>query len=468
VPEDSVLLSTDLSSSATSQPTPNLPPPSNNALLSFPSISRFLIPKPTLRNKIFTLTPQPLTPSTPPLILLYLPTHIVDPKTYLRNEFIYTITLILDPAADIPSYKSVLSKLTSLLTSLESQSQYLSSDTSPPNSGPIYSLLETLMEDLNSYAEAMIPINPLNTLNIKLFPTLPSPPKIMPWHVPLFLVQIQKLLDPTWDLTIQRIIPFINGVNSVKRIAYLADADIKLTRKAVRHLVYYGCLMLLDIFSFNNIYAPTSDFTSTITRDEGMQRECARYVNLKFSDRTTLPGGEEAVLDGTPISTGEDVDGGERGLWPVMRNGEAIDGVGIVQMFAKLSHGRTVREWVNANADMLASIDVRRFITFGVIKGFLYRVHRYAIRTKRLKESSKTGQKEGRRKKNMAEIDRQDKIRERDGDEDELDDGHERLLDYLDGTHCFDEICTDLETSERELIKRLESGEFGEVVIICR
>jgi len=28
---------------------------------------------------------------------------------------------------------------------------------------------------------------------------------------------------------------------------------------------------------------------------------------------------------------------------------------------------------------MLAGIDVRRFISFGVIKGFLYRLHRYPI-----------------------------------------------------------------------------------------
>lgn len=308
------------------------------------------------------------------------------------------------------------------------------------------------MEDLNSYAEAMIPLDGLNTLNIKLFPTLPSPPKIKAWHVPLFLVRIETLLDPTWDLTIQRVIPFINGVNSVARIARLADADLKLTRKAVRHLVYYGCVMLLDIFSFNGIYAPTSEFNGMIGRDEGMQRECARYVNLKFSERVV----EEAVVEARVE---------EEDVWPVMRNGAAVDGVGIVQLFANLSQGRTVREWMGLNADMLVNIDVRRLITFGVIKGFLYRVHRYAIRTKGIKGNSGERERSEKRKTKV-------KIERRDGEDengdDEEKDVSERLLGYLDGTHCFDEICTDLEMSEKELIGRLESGEFGEVVIICR
>ena len=43
---------------------------------------------------------------------------------------------------------------------------------------------------------------------------------------------------------------------------------------------------------------------------------------------------------------------------------------------------------------------------------------------------------------------------------------HVDLGKYLDGTHCFDEICTDLMISEKELTARLKA--WGDVQIICR
>ena len=38
-----------------------------------------------------------------------------------------------------------------------------------------------------------------------------------------------------------------------------------------------------------------------------------------------------------------------------------------------------LRQWIPEHSKSLGGIDVRRFISFGVIKGFLYRVHRYPI-----------------------------------------------------------------------------------------
>ena len=44
--------------------------------------------------------------------------------------------------------------------------------------------------------------------------------------------------------------------------------------------------------------------------------------------------------------------------------------------------------------------------------------------------------------------------------------GDRELERFLDGTHCFDEICTDLMISEKELGQRLKAR--GDVQIICR
>jgi hypothetical protein len=45
--------------------------------------------------------------------------------------------------------------------------------------------------------------------------------------------------------------------------------------------------------------------------------------------------------------------------------------------------------------------------------------------------------------------------------------GDEVLGRYLDGTHCFDQICTELEMSERELTARLKRYPW-EVLILHR
>lgn len=434
---------------------PASPGSASASLLSFPAVSRFVIPRQSLCANLLALSPPPLYPNQPPLLLLSYPLCLTSPK-YLRNEFIFNFSLVLsDPSElDVPSYKSILLKLSHLMLSLEEQSLYLSSDPSTPNTGPIYAIIETLMSDLNNYCECMIPIDGSNTLHLKLFSTLPSPSPVKAWHVPLFTVHISTLLDENWDLTMQRIIPYINGVNSLSRIAALADADLKLTKKCIKHLLYYGCILLLDIFSFTNIYAPTADFTSLIPTNQDMQKECARYVNIRGAK-----GSEEAILDGSfsrSIKQTNSLETDDEETWPQTARGAVVDGVAIAQLFAAMRQGLTVREWYAQNADQLANIDLRRFVTFGVIKGFLYRVHRYAFRTGRAHHHA--GNAFGDAGGVNAKYDEEEATAE----------FERRVLPFLDGTHCFDEICTELEISERELTERLKAGEAGEVIIICR
>ncbi|KAJ9611176.1 Nitrogen permease regulator 2 [Cladophialophora chaetospira] len=478
VPEDSISTTSDLSSSVIGPSSSS----STTPLLSFSTISKFLIPRQSLCGNLISLSPPPLSPNTPPTLVLSYPICLTSPH-YPRNEFIFNFALVLgEPSTiDVPSYKSVVKKLAQLMRSLEEQSRFLSDDNAPANSGKIYSLCEMLMEDLNNYCECMIPIDELNTLNIKLFPTLPNPASVKPWHVPLFTVRIDTVVDENWDLTMLRIIPFVNGVNSVKRIANLADADLKLTKKCVKHLLYYGCVLLLDIFSFNAIYAPTAEF-EMLAKDTEMQKECARYVNTAFT-----PGAqEEAIVDSgverrtsglTNVTTLQDEE-----IWPLTGKGDPIDGVAVVQLFANLRQGLTVREWYAQNANLLANIDLRRFVTFGVIKGFLYRVHRYAIRTAKggtvfdqadggetdLQSLTRSMSSEYQFSEQYAAAIRRKKHHSNDKIDKRNQSLNTQIIQYLDGTHCFDEICTELGIGEKDLLERLKSREMGEVSIICR
>ncbi|RMJ22654.1 nitrogen permease regulator, partial [Aspergillus sp. HF37] len=264
-------------------PSPTAPAP---LFLAFSDISFFVIPRQELCGNLIQVCANGYR-------ILGYPICMKSPR-YDRNEFIFNFCLVLNEEEDFSTYKGVVQKLADLMRGLEEQSGFLSRDYSKSGEGKVYSLCETLMEDLNNYCECMIPIgefsckfcpggaanvgaDDLNTLNIKLFPIYPAPPPVRAWQVPLFTVRYQSFVDENWDLTMQRIVPYINGVNSVRIISILADADFSLTCRAIRHLLYYGCLFLLDIFTFSAIYAPTAQFTSTIACDEAMQQECARY-----------------------------------------------------------------------------------------------------------------------------------------------------------------------------------------------
>ncbi|TKY90510.1 hypothetical protein EX895_000508 [Sporisorium graminicola] len=179
-----------------------------------------------------------------------------------------------------------------------------------------------------------------DAINLKLFPVYPNPTPINDWDVPVALLDLLSRVDGNWDLTLRRILPFIDGVNHVKRIAQLADADLGLTRACLEHLMYYGCIIVVDIFQYFNMYT-LRPAIAKIADDEALGRECATYV--------TRPGY-------TPPSYPE-----------------------ILRLYSLLRAGTTLHDWIEDNDIDGKGIDVRRFVSFGVIQGFLRRVHRYPI-----------------------------------------------------------------------------------------
>ena len=382
---------------------------------------------------------------------------------YPRNEFLFTFALVLSISTPAHPYIPIVTKLSTLFSTLEQQSRFLSADNSPPNTGPVFAICEILREDLNIYSECMIPVDDSNSLNIKLFPTYPAPPPILPHHVPLSTVQLDSLTDHNWDLTMLLILPFIDGVNSVKRITQLADADYKLVRIAIAHLLYYGCITLLDVFHFGASYAVTAELGSFVS-DENAQEECRRYVAIPD---TGLPRNLTDQASHVEIKA------------------DAIEGTRLVELYASFKQGHSLRNWCLEHAEVLKDFDIRRLVTFGVIKGFLYRVSKYAILMpdpskapkglREIHDTQRSAQSEqqllpqqstdscSRQEDQSQDLEysrtgstakyRKDGERKR-SQPNAMDASHD-LSQYLSGLHSFDEICTKLEIDERDLIKRL-------------
>ena len=113
----------------------------------------------------------------------------IKDRRYERNEFIFSIALVLEEEEDKSSYEGVVRKLGLLFRSLEEQGGFLSreeqssdgtGDAGEWNAGlglgrkhkrekvgmegkgeKIYALCEMILEDLNNYCECMIPIGKL-------------------------------------------------------------------------------------------------------------------------------------------------------------------------------------------------------------------------------------------------------------------------------------------------------------------
>lgn len=75
----------------------------------------------------------------------------------------------------------------------------------PSKSYPIHTILEQLYEDLNSYAETSISIDPFNSIELKIFPFYPNPPPVQDWMVPLALINLTKRTEDNWDLTMAKV-----------------------------------------------------------------------------------------------------------------------------------------------------------------------------------------------------------------------------------------------------------------------
>ncbi|KAF9195434.1 Nitrogen permease regulator 2 [Haplosporangium sp. Z 767] len=276
-------------------------------------------------------------------------TLVSSPPSTGNNSFTAVITAP-PSASPFPQSRSASNSSTTNNTANGVSSAQTSQKTTPSSSPSLVeqaqagsgmqNLIEQLIEDLNSYCECQIPIDSANTINLKLFPTYPNPAPVYDYQVPISTVNLEALTDVNWDMTMQRITGYINGVNSVKRIADYADVETGLARMCMEHLLYYGCIIMVDLFQFKNIYAVKMEMMR-LTEDVAMQCECVAYVTL-----------------------------------PEMH---APSFAKIFSLYCSLQYGVVLQDWIEQNQLSDYNIDVRRFISFGVIKGFLYRVHKYPI-----------------------------------------------------------------------------------------
>ncbi|SCU80960.1 LADA_0B10462g1_1 [Lachancea dasiensis] len=446
--------------------------------IKFDTIKNYIIPKPQLCNKLLTFKYGSYR-------LVCYPVTVVA-SYYARNSFSFNFVFVFPYDCATSPYEPTIKRLGKMFTVLEEQSQLLSKaerdlvyfrlktndahkhttqDNSLDNENPntlgvadgnqaqergyafekyqeilkdlsgtskrlaVDDLITRIFQDLNNYSECLIPIDSGNAVDIKLFPLLSPPNSCLSFEdVPISTVNLAKLIDVNWDPTMLGIVPYINGINSIAKIARFCNSDLDLVIECIKHLIYYNCVALVDIFQFSNIYAPTSELNRFLI-DSTLAAACQLYVTFKDSTEiSVLPldtrskrlsstsnarsrnssgtmdisqkaryfgprdgssiSNTESSLNGyqnTPQSHNSSIplrsmtDGGlSQSEGAGYENGITLPSKScLFDLYRSLSQGQTVREWYRTHFEKLRSarIDVRRFITFGTIHGLLYRCY---------------------------------------------------------------------------------------------
>jgi hypothetical protein len=452
------------------------------SILSFPSISAYVIPPHEISNRELAICVQGYR-------VLGWPVS-VEGEGYERNRFVANVCFVIgeeeEEEAVVKCWRPVVGKMARFMRGLEVEGKggvlrreemeadarvgggrEQGNENGHEQGGPgglVGWILKEVYEQLNAYAECCVRVSATQVLNLRLERSLsersrPRPKKIRAWDVPLL---IRELPDPerwTWDLVLEKVRPHVDGVNHVKRIARLADVDLKLVKKAMWELVLHERVLLLDIFHFQAVYALTQDFALFVKSAEVVE-ECRDYVAIDPRD------GMFASVLGKEIL--EDA------------SGALPDKSTIVELYTILKPGLSVADFCLAHQDLLANIDVRRFITFGVIKGFLKRLHKYALALDPPDfppvpaPSSGTDLDEAWRKAALSSgwatppTDAAGALQEKLDAEARARREEVKLVGYLDGKRCLDEVCVEMGMQERRLVERVKNGRFGEVVVFCR
>ncbi|RYP24315.1 hypothetical protein DL765_000579 [Monosporascus sp. GIB2] len=559
---------------------PNSKPP----LLDFDIIQEYIIPRKAFFNRFITVN----SPDGKYSILGF-PVSIPNER-YHRNEFLFNFGLVVESDVDQIPYERLVRRLAITFAEMERQNGYLSSEgtakAAEDGRRPIESLLEIIKEDLNNYGECMIPIgkgtfsfflfsappipptftlspftpsishpsltswlfpkqytDEANTLNMKLFPYHAPPPPVRGWHVPVPKMKLADIVDPTWDLTLQKIIPYIDGVNDVRRVAWLADVSLPLAQIALQHLLYYDTILLLDMFFFGSCYAPRPGIHDFVANRDGLVDECAGYVCLhpphtrssvtigeapvveqhhpdsaRNQSRSTTSGSASEPRKPSTSSSGSGgrvkddpskaeshrtsptarsgagsgsraptpapaTNSGATTTGPVRVQVTAVTHYQLIKLMTTFCVGRSVMEWIklhqDAGFDVLRHVDVRRLVQFGVIKGLLYRVHKYVV-SKRYLQQLATGQARAWRDSNSDDNNNNNrKNGDGNGRRDEAggaansggdNNSNNPLCKYMDGTHCFDQIITEQNMTDAEIMEKLKSfrAPAGDLTVFYR
>jgi len=364
---------------------------------------------------------------------------IINQKKYHRNTLIFSCGVVLERDVDIEPYEPLLRKLSLALQSLELEQEFLFLKKTKDSRLPF--ILKDLYESVMTNGEAFVEIDPANYLAFKLFEAPVQPRKLGEYEVPMLLYDRELTASLPWDVSLQHVLPKINGISSIKNIAQESDMDIVTVSMALRILLFYRCIIMTSVFRFNNVYQLLPDAARRLLHDSSILQDMEEFAlvvqdgdqssgigrsETKFEKdnrgnglySSSLGGAQSAgtpiVFDTNKLSAGCEASSadapfghcqGENGN-DINRNSDAPSRIpGILRFLFRLRPGRTVaqamfgehfnmhatgqdaprRRQVNLSKH-LNNIDIRRLIAIAEEKNIVQRLYEFPIRAELARE----------------------------------------------------------------------------------
>lgn len=326
----------------------------------------------------------------------------VEGARYLRNLLLFNVCFVFaEPPATRPAaggpgadwaaaYEPVVRKLAGWLRALECDTGFLSG----PGKHRLPDLLHRMWTDLRRRGECQLQIGDdgANTIYLKVMPRRAPPPPIYEHDVPVLVRDVGALLTADWELAVQQIVPYIDGVRHVRSIAEAAGLASGLVSEACRHLYYYDCLRVIDVFQYSNMYAATPQLHQ-LRQSHRLQLACLQYVVRR--------GGTSSVEQ-------------------------------VMALYGALKPCTPLADFCTAHDLAASDIDLRRFITFGLLNRLIRRMHHWPLRLALGDDAIRVPQEDGE----------------------------------LDGTQPLDAVCTALAVSAEQAREQLAHSTVPPVMFV--
>lgn len=267
----------------------------------------------------------------------------IDHQRYPRNAFYFNLCFVCDSWARSVQYEPVVKKLSEYLLMMEEETAFLSNVN---NNSRIQNLLMSILRDLNEKQVATI-VEGETTIYLKISKLKPDPPPVQDHQVPLLCKGFENISLESWDLTTQQVVPFINGISHVARIAAEADVENQLVKSCIQNLVYYGVVQLFPLLKYSNVYMCTRNLQN-LSKDHQFAEDCRRYVQLHHAEN-------------------------EPKRLPSLHR--------IMQLYSQMTHGVTLRALCQRLCPRDNGIDERKLVTFGLQHSLIRCINKYPIFT---------------------------------------------------------------------------------------
>ncbi|XP_054710479.1 GATOR complex protein NPRL2-like isoform X2 [Uloborus diversus] len=298
----------------------------------FDSYVCYIIPKEELQRKLMTVVAKK------DKIIGY-PIHIENTtkRKYSRNRLIFNLCFVCDSSKRTMQYEPLVRKLANYLVKLELEDGFLYNE---QTKAQLPAIMANIRDELNKNGKCCIPINESNTIYLNVIRVYPMPPHVQDQDVPIFTERKFPVPLSEWNITMQQILPYIDGFRHVAKIAVEAGVEIRLVKAFIQNMVYYGVVTLIPIFMYSNVYTATPKLNE-LAQNTHLQEECAKFVARQGSHK------------------------------PCFRS--------IFMLYCQLNPETNVKTLCLRHNPRAIGIDERKLIQFGLMKNVIRQLQKYPI-----------------------------------------------------------------------------------------